>query len=415
MHALTEVITCDDSWGEDNMNAGKRVSPTRPVVVYLDNQDYSVLANPKRHIAEPELPSLLAELRTLRETGSVKFVFSDVGVAEALPIRLEDVDLSMNQVRLLQELCGDHALITYGRLVREELLQVHQLDATPIQVLGGKYGWLPPGLERLWEQSANEKTLKARALELLAGEGLDQKSMRERLPIAEKRLRQHLLTQRKARIDRGEFHVLPKFQDVLLRAAVGEATAAEKKAAFLESWTDLEWLVSKHCQQPEVVNWFRDSVRSQNISGGQALRRFANTMVGRDIPASWRDGGMDSIRDEYLTELVVAASTVFDLPEKRFPIEDIRRYCPGLSAQAGVYFSFAWAHIASRAKKEISDSAAADAMHSVYAPYVDVFRTDKAMAPHVQRSLADAGTQVVRLRKDLSTTIRRLLLERQLT
>lgn len=396
------------------MNAGKQVSPTRPVVVYLDNQDYSVLANPKRHIAEPGLPSLLAELRTLKDTGTVKFVFSDVGVAEALPMRLEDVDLSMSQVGLLKELCGDHAAIAYSQLVRKEIVSLHDHDSTPIQVFTGRYGWLPPGLEQLLDQPTSTKTLRTQAMELLATQRLDRRSAKRILPMVVKQIREHHLAARKERIARGEFHVLPKFHDVLLRASVGEATAAEKKTAFLESWTDLEWIVGKYAQQSEVVNWFRDSVRSQNITGGQALRRFADAMAEQDIPASWRDGGMDKIRDEYLTNLVAAASTVFDLPAKRFPIEEIRTYCPGLSAQAVVYFSFAWAHIASRAKKDISDSTAADAMHSVYAPYVDVFRTDKAMAPHVQRSLADAGTQVVRLRKDLSTTIRRLLLERQL-
>lgn len=37
----------------------------------------------------------------------------------------------------------------------------------------------------------------------------------------------------------------------------------------------------------------------------------------------------------------------------------------------------------------------ADGVHSVYAPYVDVFRTDAYMAPHVERHARRFGVAVV--------------------
>lgn len=387
----------------------------KPVLVYLDNQDYSNMANLTRHINEPDLPFLLEALRELKASANVKFVFSAVSVAEALPMKAADVDLSKKQVKMLRELCEDHALVNYANLVAAELKNLHKGDSSSIRVLTGEFEWMPSILERQFNLPSNAKSIEEEANELLMKTcSTDPKMRLEALPLAMRLVREAHLTQRQGRIDRGDFsYVQRRFHNVLLRLAVGEASAAEKRSAILESWNDLEWIVGLYDKHPELVDWYRDVVRTPNASAAAALRKFVAAMEGQTIPEQWRNGGWEHMRDKFIVGTVCAMSRELGIPNDHFAIENIRRHCPGICAEAGVQFSFAWSYIAGGAKKEISNSAAADAMHAAYGPYVDIFRTDRSMTPHVTQSLEGSKTRVVGDRHKLIQAIQESLRERQ--
>ena len=54
-----------------------------------------------------------------------------------------------------------------------------------------------------------------------------------------------------------------------------------------------------------------------------------------------------------------------------------------------------------------------DAMHAMYAPYVDVFRADSFMAPHVNRCVQRHSTIVVSKLDELVTSIGEVLKSRK--
>ena len=59
-----------------------------------------------------------------------------------------------------------------------------------------------------------------------------------------------------------------------------------------------------------------------------------------------------------------------------------------------------------------SDSQAVDAMHAAYAPYVNVFRADRYMAPHIDKQVKQFGTRVVNKLEDVPAVLSELILQR---
>ncbi len=396
------------------MLAGSDAMPLRkPVVVYLDNQDYSNMANERRHVNEPDLPALLEALRAFKESGQVKFVFSAVGVAEALPIKRSDVELSLRQIRLLKELCGDNALINYGRLLTAEVARLKNDHSAPVQALAGKFDWLPAGLERELCAPTNSKSVREEAIGLLQSQKANARTFSMALPATIRLIREARLKNRQERIAKGEFfYIQPRFHEVMLRAAVGEASAAEKTSAFLESWNDLEWVIGLYDRLPDLADWYRKIVREPNEMMATGMRKFVDVMDGQPMPHRWKAQGWRLLSDELLLRLVSSTEPHESATSQRMSAERIRNRCPGICAQADVTYSFVWSYIAGTAKKEIPNSAAADAMHAAYAPYVDVFRADRSMAPHVATAVQGIGTRVVGDRRALVGVIKEILLER---
>jgi hypothetical protein len=387
--------------------------PIEPVLVYLDNQDFSNMANSNRHVNEPDLPVLLDQLREFRDSGNVKFVFSGVGVAEALPMGPGDLQLSIRHVRLLRELCGDNALISDLRLKELELGNLQRRTTDTIEVLAGKFDWMPPNLERELGIRSDAKSVEDQAKELLTASGMNARLQVEALPMTARMLRDGLLKRRQERIDAGDFrHLQSRFHDIVLRAAVGEASMEEKRTAFLESWNDLEWIVGFYDNLPELVDWYRDLVRKPSSWAAEALRTLVVLLQGREMPQEMGRKGWKGLRDVHLMQIEAALATSVGLPHGHFQPEEFLRHCPGISAEAGVLYSFVWTYLAGAAKKEIPNSAAADAMHAVYAPYVDIFRTDRSMAPHVTQALEGMGTRVIGSRRLLAEAITELLRSR---
>lgn len=382
-------------------------------MVYLDSQDYSNMANENRHANEPDLPVLLEALRTFKESGKVKFVFSAVGVAEALPIKPSDVGLSLRQIRLLRELCGDNALINYVSLLTDEVARLKNDHAAPVQALAGKFDWLPAGLEQELCAHTISKTIREEAIGLLKSQKANARTVSMALPATVRIVREAHLKIRKERIAKGEFfYIKPRFHEVMLRASVGEASAAEKTSAFLESWNDLEWVVGLYDRLPDLADWYRKIVREPNEIMATGMRKFVDVMDGQPMPHKWKTQGWRLLSDELLLRLVTSTEPHKCATSQRMSTERIRKMCPGICAQADVTYSFVWSYIAGSAKKEIPNSAAADAMHAAYAPYVDIFRTDRSMAPHIATAVQGLGTRVVGDRRALVGVINEMLLER---
>ncbi|MEO6023719.1 MAG: hypothetical protein ABIP64_11495 [Burkholderiales bacterium] len=75
-------------------------------------------------------------------------------------------------------------------------------------------------------------------------------------------------------------------------------------------------------------------------------------------------------------------------------IEVIDKYCPGLSVGIRTLHT-AWWTTTTRTPRQPKLSDFPDALHAIYAPYVDIFRADSFMAPHIEKHAARYGTTVV--------------------
>lgn len=81
--------------------------------------------------------------------------------------------------------------------------------------------------------------------------------------------------------------------------------------------------------------------------------------------------------------------------------------CPGFSTGLRTLFSAWWQSIVDAPRTPLA-SDYLDAMHAMYAPYVDVFRTDAFMAPHVTK-FTKSRTSVISKLSELAAVIQRAL------
>lgn len=386
--------------------------PISPIIVYLDNQDYSKLADTRLHAKEPDLPHLLSELRDLEHSGKVVFAFSGVSVAEAFPDKPSDIKLAQARVELLKELCEDHALPSYGLLARREVERLHRRRDDGRPVFSDASAWLPQDLVSELAGSFQNASATQQAAAAMKMKGMNPDRDRRMHSMLTSAIRVQLRQQRQLKIDAGDFYTIkPEFHETLLNLACGDATAADRSAALLGSWCDPTWVLSLHDRIPDLPNWLRNGMRKPHESAAAALKRFVSTMHGSAVLQSWKHGGWDKVIDDQILDLVPSIAEVYGIDLEDFGRGDVTLHCPGLTVERSTFMYLAWSYIAGGNQTEIEPNSPGDAMHAAYAPYVDVFRTDSAMAPHVKKALArtTSTTKVVSDRRQLVSQIRTLI------
>jgi hypothetical protein len=86
----------------------------------------------------------------------------------------------------------------------------------------------------------------------------------------------------------------------------------------------------------------------------------------------------------------------------------INQNCPGLSVGVNSLYAAGWAVTGCMPRRaKLSDFP--DALHAIYAPYVDIFRADSFMAPIIKEYAQKFGTQIVPKLATLIPTIQAAL------
>lgn len=193
--------------------------------------------------------------------------------------------------------------------------------------------------------------------------------------------------------------------EVLWRYSIGRASAADANEAFLASLRDPTWMMQWFAEHHGQLSPFIESLRrpSETIANifrefaGQAKRFYATVNAIGTKPSTtilaygrWRAFG-----DELLCNITcnVAERAEVELPAQVTAV-DVKRYCPGLAAAFLVLHSV-MRDVATAHPRSPKESDFADAIHSMYAPYVNLFRADSYMAPRVAAVTAAYGTSVV--------------------
>jgi hypothetical protein len=143
-----------------------------------------------------------------------------------------------------------------------------------------------------------------------------------------------------------------------------------------------------------------------HAGGLRALQMAVGTRAVPDIltPVGWRKG-----QDQLLLDVAN------DLLLKLLPgsagcrsVDLVDAHCPGLSTAFRSLHLSLWAAL-SEEPREPQDSDFADAVHSMYAPYVTLFRADRYMAPYVEKQVHPRGGKVVSRLDELPGAVENLL------
>lgn len=388
-----------------------------PIRVFLDSADYSILSDEKR--CTPQLERLREKLIQWADSGDVEFWYSGTLLSEMAPLDSQYADASIARTDLLVRLCKTQALISFDRILQQELQNLGggTLETASLAVHSYSGDWFPELTDVIspvsWLESIREldTTAKQHGLNREARRKLQKQLFKKGQP--KNAMRELLAKQDIALAEILKLYPMRE-QDALVLGhyVAGEATARQAEEAFLASLRDPSWMIRWFHNHADKLSSFTDWVRGSSASMLQMIQQVSEDVttlktkyeelretgtalsIAPLVPAvdtAWWLGQQDKLVVSLANRL--AARLCETLLEEHTPA-DVDRLAPSLATCIRVIHSSTW-NSAGTSARQPKKSDWADSLHAMYAPYVDIFRTDSYMAPIVQEKVKKYGTSVV--------------------
>lgn len=376
-----------------------------PIRVYLDSCDYSALSNPRQQ--SPKTIELCEKLRCWAKSGEVEFVFSGAHLCEMAPLVASYAPAATARADLLIDLCGRNSFISCDRLLSFELMSIYQpLDCNDL-VLSRNAEWFPDVSDSVSQimnvanQTVNDVG-KQHGLNRQQRRQLNQKLFKHGHPICN---------------TLAEFNSSSAYEEILAsypmreqdarvisQYILGTVTAQQVHEALLESLRDPRWMMLWFVTNFDKITPLSSLVRApsltlktiiQGISEQTANLRSVDKSHGTNYVSdyltsrSWKE-----LQDKLFVNVATRLQSAFlntDAPE--LTVEMLDEKCPGYSAFLRSFLSSMSSSLG-ESPRSPKDSDLVDSIHAMYAPYVDVFRADSYMTPHIQKQVSRYGTIV---------------------
>ncbi len=361
---------------------------------------------------------MLKRLFDFVEAGSVTCYYSGIHLSEMSPLDEAFVDAAHRRSTLLSQLCQRNALASTDRLIGAELRSSVDPDVGEVQVYEPEGRWYPNGMvspiDELDFPGMVEEHLRESGYDRRTRRIVQRKMIRDGRLTAEAAEKIRLDEQLKSLIE--SYPITPQASKIVWRFAQGRASAAEASAAFATGLLDpawmMQWFAGHRGHMTPFIEWVRGPAlklqigitgASQNVA--QIRENFGNAaaeqILSQTSELSWRRTTEAALLSAY-SKLVDG-----ELDCGRagpVTLERIRVKCPALWTAFWTLASIARESflLTPRAPKA---SDLADAMHAVYAPYVDVFRADAFSAGHIRRHAGPYGVKVVSRLLDLPQVV----------
>jgi hypothetical protein len=220
-----------------------------------------------------------------------------------------------------------------------------------------------------------------------------------------------------------KYSMRPEDARVLSRYAVDDATQQEASAAFRESLRDpgwmMEWFERHQTELTPFIEWTRAPAVSvlknvNELAAHAALMRQRDVAMGTTLSdtvlssskwATWQDELLVTIAARMAKGMLNEETESLTAPV-------IDEHCPGLSVGLRSLHS-AWWTTMGHTPRKAKPRDFPDALHAMYAPYVELFRADSFMAPYIEKCAKQFGTVVVPRLVALPTAIRPALEARE--
>lgn len=355
-------------------------SSPRPVRVFLDSSDYSTLSDPARRT--PELEGVLGRLLQFRDSDCARFYFSASVISEMAPIREAHYAFAKDRFQLLEDLCDGNALLWHEDLLRSEFECAFRGNG-PLSRDSCVGIWWPT-------------SMVPQNLDLF--EGMSREHRRRTVKDIRTLLR------------RGQFpggldtlSLPPGVKRALLQHAVQEISDDQLNQSFVRGLSRptafLQYLLStnKACEQfSEIVRLSSASMCEAVltlIKATQEIRKIeqeaeeASSVINARQWRATGEWGLMNVFASLAEHLVPDAS-------RQLTLTDVESGAPGFTTMIRTAYSAIWSSAQAQPRMP-KQSDFVDALHASYAPYVDIFRTDQFMTPHVKNAVSRYGTEVV--------------------
>lgn len=391
--------------------AGKEV-----ISVYLDSQDYSTLSNP---VLSEDLKAIKEKLLAYADSGAVSFYFSSLILSEASPSETAAVQHAIRRGDFLTKICRRNALRFNHDVINDEVRLLAEGKSGNVNAVCGNGNWFPV---MDFPEPVHIADMTKKAIDEVGVSqnlGRQQRRAAQRKMLKKGKMRPEALEQirainarRYSSLVMEQYPMRPQHAEILVKYCLSEATREEAVEAFSESLRDPSWLMRWFASKEDLAYPLVELVRKPGREMGEKFRflvSFAEEIraVKHSLEYSpFSRSNWNEILDRGIVDVATGvAEHLCPGFGGQLDVEAVTKRCPGLTAMISSIYSSVWDNVSGSRKALPSDSQFPDAMHAVYAPYVDLFRADRYMAPHIQKHVGVGGAQVVSKLADLPKAI----------
>lgn len=389
------------------------------ISVYLDSQDYSTLSNENISKDERIIKDRLLELAN---SGEVDFFFSCVVVCEVAPVGSSGIQPAIRRGDFLTEICKRNSLLNPFDLWENEINSHGSFVSNKVEVKQTNGNWFPqielddpPRFEDLF-QSVLEEELENYA-----------PTRQQRRALKRKIIKNGKLTNSASNYLNAEnpqdyvdlicknYPMKPEYADVLHRYYRGTASKEDASAALENSLRDPCWMMRWFATTESLSEKLTKIIRGPGAEMAEHLKNMISIAHGiRENQPELSEKLFSRSRwQSDVEKSIIRTFTNISESQGNYTsdadCESIARYCPGFYTMISALYSSVWDNISDPRKKLPSNSQFPDAVHALYAPYVDIFRADRYMAPHISKYVQHRGTNVVSRLADLPNQIEKAI------
>ncbi|MBK5397474.1 hypothetical protein JFU47_12280 [Pseudomonas sp. TH39(2020)] len=355
---------------------------TNPIRVYLDSSDFSNFSRPTEKNAA-SIQTLRSKLLNWVENGDIEIRYSMAHIMEAVPVDLDTAELGRLRLNCIKELCGKKVFADPITLVTQELSGSNNVPLvnddghwfpSAGELWGDEVDVPPEPLKNRQQRRFEKSTLKKSAVKM----GGELQELLQEYPIKKS-------------------NALVMFS----KQRSGEAVAN----ALQNSVNDLDFLCDWY-----INNWSRSTEYSKAVRGaGKELSNLLTTSANeiKDLHLELVNGGTSS--SEAQKRLMIHARELADKASQEMidslskgQVSPEPKVMANLESTPSMYvFSkllaqiFLSSVVAVKNTRKARDSDFGDLVHSMYIPYVDIFRADLATASALQNAQLGSKTKIV--------------------
>ncbi|MFV0889658.1 hypothetical protein ACNKH9_23225 [Metapseudomonas otitidis] len=368
--------------------------------VYLDSSDFSNLSQPSGKNTAL-MRNIRSKLINWVKKGEIEIRYSMAHIMEAVPVDLKTAELGRRRLDCIRQLCGKKVFTDPITLVTQELSQ-----SSDVPLTSDRGHWFP-GMTKLWDETVD-----------LTPEPLDSRNERRLLRSAIKSDAQ-FNNELQDLLD--NYPITKKYAVAwLTKQQPGDSVAR----AIQNSVSDLDFLCEWYIKHWNKSTLYSTAIREQGKEFSGLLTTAARDMKALHLELE-NEGVKSSEAQKRLTACAkklaenMSQEVVDGLSKEDVPPASI--VSASLESTPSIYvFSelltqiFLTSVVTVKNTRKARDSDLGDLMHSIYLPYVDIFRADGATASALHNAQIGTTAKIVTSLEDLVTEVEaRITLRKQ--
>lgn len=403
----------------------------RPLQVYLDSSDFSVLSDPSKRTRE--IITLESQLIKWRDDGLIEIRFAYPHLIEAAPMGASYIDVARCRAKKIDELCQGKALAAQDKIIAEEIKNLIGEPLRSDYIFMNDGDWLPD----FSDSTAGDEEIFDYAKQIrksIVGLGLSSAETKRALKqflTTDGRLRPRGIALLKENIPETvsaicekypvDAELMSKFAHKYLRGDRSVSISDVLFGSFRDLPNFIEWFARQYDQINPTVAWLResgDALRNSLLKNRQEVETIYSDQkklgIGEDVISAKAKESLSAVINGLPRTLLPRLARECSYSEfQTMELRDLPEKAPSLfaaiSVMGGVIRKTLQPVENERAPK-ISDMG--DVIHCLYLPHVDFFRTDRFVSGVIKEIKLPFATAIVGSLRELPDAIRERLADK---